>query len=61
MITPSNPDSAEFYIGKYRLAAIPDSKNIWIARRDKGREGEGGSFKLADLEKVIAAFYRDNF
>ncbi len=53
---------AFIHIGKYRLSMMSDQpKNIWIGRRDKGREGEGGSFKVADLEKVIDKFYRERF
>jgi hypothetical protein len=48
-------------IGKYRLIGLEDGSKIWIGRRDEGFEGEGGVFKVADLEKVIAEFYREHF
>lgn len=51
---------AVLQVGKFALCRYPDG-GIYIRRCDQDREGEGGRFDEAALEKVIAEFYAENF
>ena len=48
-------------IGKYIISHFSDypdgTPSVWI----EGENGEGGQFPLAQLEKVIEDYYRENF
>lgn len=45
-------------IGDFSLSPMPNKPNkIWINRKD----GEGGEFDAAELEKAIEKFYKENF
>lgn len=46
-------------IGKYYIREIPGSDRLWIGVED--RCGEGGSFPVADVEKIIGEYYDKEF
>jgi hypothetical protein len=48
-------------MGAFRLREIPETGKIWIERISGVSAGEGGSFSIADLEKVVEAFYNEKF
>lgn len=51
----------EVVVGEVRLnkflIAECDAEHIWISLD----RGEGGQFKKAEFEKVVEAFYKENF
>ena len=47
-------------IGEYQVVEHPPVEGIpvvWISHES----GEGGTFPIAEVEKVIAAYYKENF
>lgn len=44
-------------IGEFFIAPGISEGRVWIGRQD----GEGGDFKIEDVEKVIRKFYEENF
>lgn len=49
-------DAAKIQIGRFRLEPGWTPEHVWIYDGD-----EGGEFKQADLEAVIATFYKEHF
>jgi hypothetical protein len=49
---------SEFLLGQYRLASDPDNpERVWIFNVD----GEGGAFPVAEVERVIAEYFKEKF
>lgn len=56
----SCPDEKIIRIGEMFLSDS-GGDSLWIGYMSGNREGEGGAFAKADLEKVIKKFYTENF
>lgn len=48
--------TGEIVLGEYIISDL-DNEHIWISLD----RGEGGQFKKAEFEEVVATFYRENF
>ena len=58
VFTPAEASSLVYIdVGKYRLIQR-DSTTVYI---EIIGDGEGGEFKIADLEEFIDDFYKENF
>lgn len=61
-ITYWKPNTPRVIIGAWAISpSRSDSAGVWIERAFGDCAGEGGDFDAAEFERVIAAFYEQNF
>lgn len=48
-------------VGEFFLAPGIGDGRIWIGRDSGPSAGEGGDFRIEDVEKLLREFYEENF